>query len=84
MRSLLQGLKAYLSDWRNWVTHGLVGLGFLALAIWAPVDWRIKIVVIVLVVIFNVFRMRGSSDVEHIEFSEIDELLNDSDDPMTD
>lgn len=61
MGSVFRGAKAYLSDWRNWVTHGLVGLGFLALAIWAPVDWRIKLVVIAIVVTFNVIRMRRAA-----------------------
>jgi hypothetical protein len=27
------GLKAYLSDWRNWLSHGLIGVLFLVLAI---------------------------------------------------
>ena len=61
MGSVIRGAKAYLSDWRNWVTHGLVGLGFMALAIWAPVDWRIKLVVIAIVVTFNVIRMRRAA-----------------------
>lgn len=61
MGSVFRGAKAYLSDWRNWVTHGLVGLGFLAIAIWAPVDWRIKLVVIAIVVTFNVIRMRRAA-----------------------
>ena len=54
-------LAAYLKDWRNWLTHGLVGVGFLLLAIYTPVRWEIKAVVIVLVVAFNVWRMRRHS-----------------------
>ncbi len=56
-----RGVKAYLSDWKNWLTHGLIGIGFLALAIWAPVELWIKLVVIACVVCFNVARMRRKS-----------------------
>lgn len=56
-----RGAKAYLSDWKNWLTHGLIGVCFLALAIWAPVELWIKLVVIACVVCFNVVRMRRKS-----------------------
>lgn len=53
----LNGIIAYLSDWRNWLVHGLVGVGLLLIAIFAPVDWWVKIIVLVLVVVFNCIRM---------------------------
>lgn len=54
------GVVAYLSDWRNWLVHGLVGVGLLLLAIFAPVEWWVKVIVLVLVIIFNCFRMSFS------------------------
>ncbi|PKM61883.1 MAG: hypothetical protein CVU99_01655 [Firmicutes bacterium HGW-Firmicutes-4] len=55
------GLKAYLSDWRNWLSHGLIGVLFLVLAIWAPINIWIKLIVIACLITFNIFRMRQKS-----------------------
>lgn len=57
---VISGVVAYLSDWRNWLVHGLVGVGLLLLAIFAPVEWWIKILVLVAVIFFNCFRMSFS------------------------
>lgn len=54
---VLHGIIVYLSDWRNWLVHGLVGVGLLLLAILAPIAWWIKIIILVLVIIFNCVRM---------------------------
>ena len=52
------GLKAYLTDWRNLLGHALLGIIFLVIAIWAPIDWWIKIIIIVILISFNIWRMR--------------------------
>jgi len=52
-----RGVVKYLSDWRNWLTHGLVGIGLLLLAILAPVKVWIKIIVMLCVIAFNCVRM---------------------------
>ena len=54
----LRGVVAYLSDWRNWLVHGLVGVALLLLAIFAPIEWWIKIIILAGVIIFNCFRMK--------------------------
>jgi len=58
MNKILNGLKKYFMDWRNWFTHSLVGILLLAIAIFAPVSVYIKIVFIVCVIGFNVVRMK--------------------------
>lgn len=35
---ILGGIKAYLTDWKNLLTHTLVGVMILAIAVYAPVS----------------------------------------------
>jgi hypothetical protein len=58
LRRFAGALGAYLKDWRNLLGHALLGVVFLVLAIYAPVDVRIKLAVIAALVVFNVLRMR--------------------------
>ena len=53
----LRGVVAYLSDWRNWLVHGLVGIALLLIAIFAPIEWWIKIIILIIVIVFNCIRM---------------------------
>lgn len=55
---IMHGLKGYLTDWRNLLGHALIGVLFLVVAIWVPVQLWIKLIVIVCLVTFNVIRMR--------------------------
>lgn len=54
---VLRGVIAYLKDWRNWLVHGLVGVGLLLLAIFAPIELWVKVVIFACVIIFNCIRM---------------------------
>ena len=54
---VLDGVIKYLSDWRNWLVHGLVGVGLLLLAIFAPIAWWIKVMIFGAVIVFNCVRM---------------------------
>jgi Flp pilus assembly protein TadB len=60
-RKIWSALKAYLTDWRNLLGHALLGVGFVVLAVWAPISIWIKLVIIALLVAFNVFRMRNKA-----------------------
>jgi Flp pilus assembly protein TadB len=53
------GIKAYLCNWRNLLTHGLLGVALLVAAIWAPINPWLKMVIIACLVCFNVWRMRS-------------------------
>jgi Flp pilus assembly protein TadB len=57
-RKIGRGLGKYLTDWRNLLGHSLLGIVFLVLAIWAPVNIWIKLIVIACLITFNVIRMR--------------------------
>jgi hypothetical protein len=57
----MEALKAvlnYLKDWKNWLTHGLIGVAILLVAFYMPVKPIYRVGFLVAVVIFNVWRMR--------------------------
>ncbi len=60
MKKIFKALTLYLKDWRNLLTHGLIGAGILSLALFIPVKPVYRITGLILVVAFNVLRMRLS------------------------
>ena len=56
--TIVKNTAAYLKDWRNLLTHALIGAGILLLAIFVPVHPAYRIAGLVLVIGFNVVRMR--------------------------
>lgn len=61
MKKILLALKEYLCDWHNLLGHALLGIGLLIFAIWVPIDIIWKLLLILVLVIFNVIRMRISN-----------------------
>lgn len=61
---IINGLKKYLTDWKNLLTHTLVGVILLLIALFAPVAPWIRILFLILVVVFNVIRMKYFSKKE--------------------
>lgn len=57
---ILRWLWTYLKDWKNWVTHTLTGIIILLVAFYLPVEPIYRVMVLILVVGFNVLRMRWS------------------------
>ena len=64
MNKVFKGLLLYLKDWRNWLTHSLIGIGLLLVALFMPVKPIYRILLIVAVVGFNVTRMKLSKKKE--------------------
>lgn len=60
-RRVWQGLKAYLTDWRNLLGHALLGVVFVVVAVWAPITLWLKLVIIAALITFNVLRMRNKN-----------------------
>jgi hypothetical protein len=58
MNRVIKGLRTYLTDWKNLLTHSIVGVAILLIAIFAPVSPYIRIAFVGVVVAFNVIRMR--------------------------
>ena len=48
----------YLKDWRNWVSHTIIGITILLVAFYLPVRPIYRILVLIVVVSFNIIRMR--------------------------
>jgi len=48
----------YLKDWKNWVTHTLTGIAILLVALYLPVKLVYRMAILLLVVVFNVVRMK--------------------------
>jgi len=64
LNKAFKGIILYLKDWRNWLTHSLIGIGILLVAFFMPVKPIYRILLIVAVVGFNVIRMRLSKKKE--------------------
>lgn len=61
MNRIIKGLKKYLTDWKNLLTHSIVGVVILAVALFAPVSPYIRMAFVGVVVLFNVVRMKYTS-----------------------
>lgn len=55
---IFRAVALYLKDWRNWLTHSLIGIGILLTALYMPVKPAYRISLVLVVIAFNVVRMR--------------------------
>ena len=55
-------LKMYLTDWKNLLTHGIVGVILLYCLLFAPIAWYWRVIILILVIAFNIVRMRYSKN----------------------
>jgi hypothetical protein len=58
LKKIAKSLKCYLTDWRNLLTHSIVGIVLAVLAVWAPIPLHGKISMISIIVLFNLVRMK--------------------------
>ena len=52
------GLKKYLTDWKNLLLHGIVGVILLWFLLFAPIAWYYRVLALLLVIAFNICRMK--------------------------
>jgi len=57
-----KAILTYLTDWKNILAHSVLGTMSLAVMLFLPVSIFMRIGLVVLVVIFNVFRMKRKKD----------------------
>ena len=55
---ILKALWAYLKNWKNLLTHALIGVGILLVALVLPVRLPIRIGILAAVIAANILRMR--------------------------
>ena len=65
MKKALEATLTYLKDWRNWLSHGLVGVGILAVGLLLPVKPIYRIIILFLIIGFNIIRMKLSEKKKH-------------------
>jgi hypothetical protein len=58
--NIARGLKAYLTDWKNLVSHGIVGIALVALPALLPLPLHARIAVFVAIIALNALRMKLS------------------------
>jgi hypothetical protein len=58
LKNLGRAVWAYVGNWKNLLTHTLIGVGIIAIAVFMPVRPIIRVAILVLVVSANVLRMR--------------------------
>lgn len=61
LKKIGSGLKAYLTDWKNLLGHALLGVFFVVIAVWAPINLWLKLGVIACLIGLNILRMRLKS-----------------------
>ena len=74
MEKTLQSIWTYLKDWRNWLSHGLVGVGILAVGLLLPVKPIYRIIILFLIIGFNIARMKLSE--KKAEEAQVGEISN--------
>ena len=60
----LELIWLYLKDWKNLLAHTLVGLAILSVGLFLPVKPLYRIIILVVIIVFNVLRMRWSKKKE--------------------
>ncbi len=58
MMRILTGIKTYLTDWKNLLMHGVVGVLIVIIALFAPISPYLRIGFVIVVIGFNVLRMK--------------------------
>ena len=61
LKKVWNGFKAYLTDWRNLLGHALLGVFFVVVAVWAPINIWLKLAIIACLITLNILRMRLKS-----------------------
>jgi len=59
LKKACKGILLYLSDWKNWLIHSVVGISILGIALFLPVNVWIRVVILAIIVALNIFRMRA-------------------------
>lgn len=68
LKTVAKAVKNYVTDWKNLLTHSLVGVAFVVLAVWAPIPLHGKITVLSVIVLFNAFRMKRNKKQSRIVY----------------
>ena len=59
---IYQGIKMYLTDWRNLLLHSIVGILIVIIALFAPISPYLRLGFVAVVIAFNILRMKYKPD----------------------
>jgi uncharacterized membrane protein len=60
---IITSVWKYLKDWKNLLTHGIIGIAILAAALFIPVAPVYRVLILVVVIAVNLIRMNYSKKV---------------------
>lgn len=60
MKKIFEAVWRYLKDWKNLLSHAIVGVLILAVGLLLPIPPVYRIGILLLIIALNVFRMRLS------------------------
>ena len=58
MNKFFLNIWKYLKDWKNLLGHTLLGIAIIVVSAILPIPWWAKMIVLVVLVVFNIFRER--------------------------
>ncbi|MCF7833272.1 MAG: hypothetical protein K9N05_06840 [Candidatus Marinimicrobia bacterium] len=58
MKKFFLNIWKYLKDWKNLLGHTLLGLAIIFVSAILPIPWWARLMVFVVLVVFNIFRER--------------------------
>ena len=58
MKRIFTHILIYLKDWKNLLAHAIVGVMILSVALFLPVKPIYRVIILILVIAFNLVRMR--------------------------
>jgi len=58
MNKFFKNIWKYLKDWKNLLGHTLLGIAIIVVSAILPIPWWARVIVLVVLVVFNIFRER--------------------------
>jgi thiol:disulfide interchange protein len=58
MKNFFLNIWKYLKDWKNLLGHTLLGITIIVVSAILPIPWWARVIVLVVLVVFNIFRER--------------------------
>jgi diacylglycerol kinase len=58
VKKVFKGIWHYLKDWKNLLGHTLIGIGIILISAVLPLPWWARLIVLVSLIVFNIFRER--------------------------
>jgi len=58
MNKFFLNIWEYLKNWKNLLGHALLGIAIIVVSAILPIPWWARVIVLVVLVVFNIFRER--------------------------